>query len=293
MSVRQVSIDTTTTDIKSYVCGFEDAVSTYPTDCGAGSDMVVIGRDGKMIRRLFFDGSEWDYKSFETDFEDTLEIDTVHLDGGVYEFDMDKKSVKRIFVVAGYDTPQGTTLTIDPTDVVTTAGDAEVTLTSADVDGPLTFVVPLLENDTANEIAEAVRVVLAADETVSYVFSVDGVDNEVILMKLDSEENDATLNLAIADDTSVGVTTVATSVNIDPTADAKIFRALNVPTECTIYAEVEHIAVTEFGFPELVTVVWSDDTPSPFVAEKFYDMEFKTRNGGRTWYAKATGSYTR
>jgi len=34
MSVRQVSIDTTTTDIKSYVCGFEDAVSTYLTDCG-------------------------------------------------------------------------------------------------------------------------------------------------------------------------------------------------------------------------------------------------------------------
>ena len=99
---------------------------------------------------------------------------------------------------------------------VTTSGNATVTVTSAILAGsPLAISVPVVENDTANDIALAIRTALAANGAVAAKFDVSGATNAVILTTKAAyvAANDATLNIAIIDGTSVGVTTAATSAN--------------------------------------------------------------------------------
>lgn len=97
---------------------------------------------------------------------------------------------------------------------VATAGNATVTITAAGMTGsPKTKSVPVALNDNANAIALAIRTALAADADITAMFSVSGATDKVILTKLVPAANDATLNIAIADGTSVGVTTAASSAN--------------------------------------------------------------------------------
>lgn len=68
--------------------------------------------------------------------------------------------------------------------------------------------------DGANAIALAIRTALAADADVIAVFTVSGATDKIILTRhTNSAANDTSLNIAIADDTSVGVTTAGTSAN--------------------------------------------------------------------------------
>ena len=85
-----------------------------------------------------------------------------------------------------------TGLTAAPTSVNTTAG---------------------VVGDDASAIAGKIRTALAADAAVAAKFTVSGATDKVILTAKTPLANDATLNIAIADDTSVGVTTAASSAN--------------------------------------------------------------------------------
>jgi len=67
--------------------------------------------------------------------------------------------------------------------------------------------------DDASGIAGKIRTALAADTAVAALFAVSGATDKVILTKLTPAANDTSLNIAIADDTSVGVTTAASSAN--------------------------------------------------------------------------------
>jgi hypothetical protein len=96
---------------------------------------------------------------------------------------------------------------------VTTAGDATVTITSALLAEAEVVLVPVLLNDTANAIALAIRTALAVNENIIANFVVSGATNKVILTANEPAANDATLNIAIADGTSVGVTTAAASAD--------------------------------------------------------------------------------
>lgn len=67
--------------------------------------------------------------------------------------------------------------------------------------------------DNASGIAGKIRVALALDAAVIALFAVSGATDKIILTKLAPAANDTTLNIAIADDTSIGVTTAASSAN--------------------------------------------------------------------------------
>ena len=67
--------------------------------------------------------------------------------------------------------------------------------------------------DGANAIATKIRAALAANAVIADYFTVSGATDKVILTRTMSKANDTSLNIAIADDTSVGVTTAATSAN--------------------------------------------------------------------------------
>lgn len=97
---------------------------------------------------------------------------------------------------------------------VSTSGNATVTVTAAGMtNSPKDISVAVLEFDDAETIATKIRAALTADVDVAAFFDVSGATDQIILTSLAAAANDSTMNIAIADDTSVGVTTAATSVN--------------------------------------------------------------------------------
>jgi hypothetical protein len=125
--------------------------------------------------------------------------------------------------VAG--TNQVETATIVAAAGATTAGNLNVTVTSALVTGsPLLVPVALLLTDnTASLVATKVRAALTATAAITAHYTVGGTGANYSLTAIEKAANDATLNLAHANGTSAGITTAATSTNT--TAGVGISRA--------------------------------------------------------------------
>lgn len=97
---------------------------------------------------------------------------------------------------------------------ITLAGDATFTVTAAGMtNSPKAISVAVALNDTAAQVAGKARVALAADVDVVAMFSVGGTGADVVLTRLQSAANDATLNIAYDNDTCTGLTPDATSNN--------------------------------------------------------------------------------
>ena len=95
-----------------------------------------------------------------------------------------------------------------------TAGNARVIVTAAGMFGsPKTVIVALATNDDEDTVAGKIRAALAADTDVSAFFTVSGSLKEVVLTAKTAAANDPTMNIDIADDTSVGLTAAPTSAN--------------------------------------------------------------------------------
>ena len=117
---------------------------------------------------------------------------------------------------------------------VTTAGDATITVTAAGLTGsPLAISVAVALSDTPTLWAAKVRTALAADAAVGAMFDISGATTAIILTRkakasynigpdtVDiSYANDATLNVAIANDTSAGITAAASSANTTAAVEA-------------------------------------------------------------------------
>lgn len=97
---------------------------------------------------------------------------------------------------------------------VTTAGDVTVTVTAAGMAGsPKAIPVAVALADDANAIAGKIRTALAADTDVNALFNVTGTAADIVLTAKTVAINDGTLNVAIANGTSAGVTAAATSAD--------------------------------------------------------------------------------
>lgn len=99
---------------------------------------------------------------------------------------------------------------------VTGSGNATVIVTAAGMTGsPKTFNVPVLNGDTAAQWADKVRIALAADSAVTALFTVGGTSTSIVLTRTNPAgvADDATLNISLANGTSTGITTAATSAN--------------------------------------------------------------------------------
>lgn len=94
----------------------------------------------------------------------------------------------------------------------TGGGNISVVVTAAGMTGtPKTILVPAVEGDVATVWAGKVRTALTNDAAVSAVFTVSGADDKIILTKKVKAANDATMNIALDNGTTTGVTTAATS----------------------------------------------------------------------------------
>ena len=110
---------------------------------------------------------------------------------------------------------------------ITTAGNATVTVTASGLTGsPLAISFAVVLNDTASDWATRCRAALSSNTDVAAMFDVSGTGTSIILTRKPlatytlgsttvemAYANDATLNIALADDTSAGITEAATSAN--------------------------------------------------------------------------------
>lgn len=108
---------------------------------------------------------------------------------------------------------------------ITTAGNATAIVTSAGMTGsPLTVTFAVALNDTGSQLATKARAALAANATIAARFDVSGTTTAIVLSRKPSSTftvpggtlpiylaSDATLNIALADGTSAGITEAATS----------------------------------------------------------------------------------
>lgn len=96
----------------------------------------------------------------------------------------------------------------------TAGGNITVTVTAAGMTGsPKAVVVPILIGDTATVWAGKVRTALAADVDISGFFNIGGSTTAIVLTRRDAAADDTTINIAIADTDTTGITPVVTSAN--------------------------------------------------------------------------------
>ena len=182
--------------------------------------------------------------------------------------------------VAG--TAQVETATIVAASGATTAGNLNVTVTSALVTGsPLVVPVALLlTDDTAAKVATKVRDKLNATAAITAHYTVGGSSATYSLTTnaVNNAANDSTLNLAHANDTCAGITTSATSTNttagvgttraykFNGTAwDATDFEGKALPT----MAEIQSVLIRSSSTSGTVAISDGTNTitrPVPFVS---------------------------
>lgn len=93
-------------------------------------------------------------------------------------------------------------------------GLAKVVVTAAGLAGsPITVPFSVAAGDTATLWAAKARAALLRNTTITDFFTVGGSTTAIILTKRTAEANDATLNMALDNDTSVGITTAASSAD--------------------------------------------------------------------------------
>lgn len=97
----------------------------------------------------------------------------------------------------------------------TTAGDATVIVTAANLTGsPLTVSVPLILTDnTASLVATKIRAALTANAAIASIFTVGGATADITLTAKIAIANDPTLNISIANGTCSGITSAPTSTS--------------------------------------------------------------------------------
>lgn len=107
---------------------------------------------------------------------------------------------------------------------ITGSGNATFTITAAGMTGsPKAISVPVLSGDTADVVARKAIQVIRADSAVTAMFYVGGTGADVVLTRKAAVANDATLNIAIANDTCTGLTAAPTSANTVAGGAAEVF----------------------------------------------------------------------
>lgn len=125
-------------------------------------------------------------------------------------------SPKTVAVAVDNGTAQVETATV--VGAIIDAGNISVVVTAAGMTGsPKTIPVAVAALDDQDAIAGKIRTALAADTDVTALFDVTGATDKVVLTrKAPFAANDATLNIATANDTATGLTPAASSADTTP-----------------------------------------------------------------------------
>jgi hypothetical protein len=130
----------------------------------------------------------------------TTNVDTPHYAGNTISFSHGSLQVETATVVA----------------TITQAGNATFTVTAANsvaLAAGKAISVAVALNDTASMVATKARAALIADADVIAFFYVSGSGAAIVLTARTAAANDLTMNLAMINDTCIGLTTAGTSAN--------------------------------------------------------------------------------
>lgn len=106
------------------------------------------------------------------------------------------------------------TATVLGTIDVAGAGNATVIVTAAGMtNSPKSVTVAVANNDTASQVGDKIRTTLGLDADVAAFFDISGANANIILTSKAIAANDATMNISIDNDTSVGLTAAPTSTS--------------------------------------------------------------------------------
>jgi hypothetical protein len=285
MAITQISIENGVNKVKRYNCLTTDLQSAYPTDGADGSVMVIIGAvSGKASGYCSLMNGRWQPVKVRPNLEGVIAFVPIADLVGDLTIDFEDATIKNVVMSTPFDIAQVETATLVGT--ITGAGDITVTITSAIVVGsPLAVQVAVLVDDTPSDVAEKIRVALQIESAVSthYVVSKDG-DDIILTVKVIADD-DTTLNIAIADDTAVGVTTVVSSVDtVSGGINAKTIGLANVPNICKLNLQIMETngsVITWFA-----GITWLGTTLVPAI-NTLYDLEFATFDGGTSWIEQA------
>jgi len=139
-----------------------------------------------------------------------------------------------------YGAPVAQVETATAAGTISAAGKAVATVTGAGLAAPVAVTFAVAASDTASAWAAKARAAIAANATIAAkykIISPVGASAAIVLSRIVDDygfANDATMNIALADDTSVGITEAATSANT--TAGAVATGAL-IDTESQLDAE--------------------------------------------------------
>jgi hypothetical protein len=126
---------------------------------------------------------------------------------------------------------------------ITQSGNATITVTAYGMTGsPKAVSVAVTLGDSAAVVAQAVRYALATDVDISGLFLVGGTSANVSLTRRIEEPNDATLNIAVANGTCLGLTAAPTSSN----------------TAAGVAADLYYITVSDFKTYRKITGTTDD-----------------------------------
>lgn len=119
-------------------------------------------------------------------------------------------------ILDGYTAPIAQVETATAAGTISAAGYATATVTGAGLAEPeeVRFAVAL--SDTASAWAAKARTAIGANSTISAKYTVSGSGTSIVLTRIVDDygfANDTTMNIALADDTSAGITEAATSAN--------------------------------------------------------------------------------
>jgi len=120
-----------------------------------------------------------------------------------------------IWLSSSVGTPQVETATVAG-GPVSTAGTVLFTITSNYFSAPVVVSVDTILTNTAQDVAGAARIALLKNAQISARFIVGGVTTAVSLTDRQGRADDATLNIAISNGTSAGITAAPTSASTTP-----------------------------------------------------------------------------
>lgn len=188
---------------------------------------------------------------------------------------------------------------------ITGNGTANATITASGLTGGnKSFSIPVLANDTPTAWAAKVRAALVADSAVAGLFNVSGSGDKIVLARKTRVANDGTLNLALSNGTSTGITDAPSSADtrasaaraartfrwadftsFDPALATSLFRAgepngiasLNALSLRNDFKWTDDPATEARSY--VVEYPWSDPTSTDTDADGLADNEERTLKG--------------
>ncbi len=302
MAIRQVSVETEN-DVKRYTALTTDPIASYPNDCLANSVVDVLSVEtGKTVATMVYDGYKWNYVKTYDDVEDLMFYENVNSIADEFTIDMKQKRYKRVNVSTFADIAQSEEIVVDG--AVTTAGNINITVTSAELETDEVVPVAVLTTETIDEICDNIVLAINSTENLEPIVIAEKVVVEdpeevaptvykVIVYYLTAGTTDATFNIALSLDDAEGLTPVATSTAVTTglTTTDKTFVFENLPTYATVEIMVTMDGLCDLIFPEEFIV--SNSKPQTYAVNTIYEIKVITMDGGATGLISFVDSWTK